>query len=193
MLKRFTLLFVFALLSAAAHSPVAAQQQPVQPAEPKEAAFRLKGLDGKFYDTAEMRGDVLVVSFGATWCTPCVWELVAIAELKEEYAGKPVKFFWVSIEDEKQTSNNLLRHFVKEQQVKIPVLRDPKLEAFSQFSTGVRIPVVVFFGPDGRYIAPAHRGMASEIADYKKMVRKRVDSLLKAREDAPGAAATATK
>src|ERR687895_373663 len=90
--------------------PAAAARQKGEPEPPKEAAFKLKGLDGKTYESGEMRGEVLVVSFGATWCVPCTWELVAIEELKVEYAGKPVKFLWVSIESEKQTSDNLLRH-----------------------------------------------------------------------------------
>ena len=104
-------------LLAALCAPSAAQQTGAPPAPSDPFAgegFRLKGLDGKFYDTSEMSGDVLVVSFGATWCVPCTWELVAIEELKVEYAGKPVKFLWVSIENPKSVSNNLLRHYAKE-------------------------------------------------------------------------------
>src|SRR5918993_843505 len=97
--------FALVLLSAAASGALA--QEKVSPAPAAEGdGFRLKGLDGKFYDTSEMRGDVLVVSFGATWCVPCTWELVAIEELMVEYAGKPVRFLWVSIEDPKRTTNN---------------------------------------------------------------------------------------
>src|SRR5687768_7189637 len=102
MLRINRTIFALALLLAALCAPLMAQQggTPGTPADPFAGdGFRLKGLDGKFYDTSEMKGDVLVVSFGATWCVPCTWELVAIEELKEEYAGKPVKFLWVSIEN----------------------------------------------------------------------------------------------
>jgi thiol-disulfide isomerase/thioredoxin len=181
------LLLAFCAGSAAR---VSAQGAETPPAPQANAVIKLKGLDGKIYDTASMRGDVLVVSFGATWCTPCTWELVAIEELKEEYAGKPVRFLWVSIEAERQTSDNLLRHYAKERRLTIPVLRDPDAQAFSQFSTSTRIPVVVFFDQEGRHVAPVHRGMSPEISEYKKMVRARVDALLKAREaDKAGAAA----
>ncbi|MCA1633517.1 MAG: redoxin family protein [Acidobacteria bacterium] len=92
MRKRLTLLLL--LLGAWAGSPgrLAAQEKKPAAVTPQTpaAVIKLKGLDGKVYDTASMRGEVLVVSFGATWCTPCTWELVAIEELKEEYAGKPV-------------------------------------------------------------------------------------------------------
>src|SRR5919107_1596212 len=140
----FTLAFVlFALCSARA-------QEKAAPATlPGGDGFRLKGLDVKFYDTSEMRGDVLVVSFGATWCVPCAWELVAVEELKEEYAGKPVRFLWVSIENPKRVSNNLLRHYAKERRMTVPVLRDPGGVALAQYErAGTRIPVVAFFDAD---------------------------------------------
>ena len=146
--------------------------------------FRLKGLDGKFYDTSEMKGDVLVVSFGATWCVPCTWEQVAVEELKVEYAGKPVRFLWVSIEDPKRVSNNILRHYVKERRMTVPVLRDPGGVALAQYEkTGTRIPIVVFFDTEGRVSGPAHRGMPQDITVYKQLVRERVNALLAARQN----------
>lgn len=146
---------------------------------PKEVNLKLKELNGKTYDLAELRGQVLVVSFGATWCTPCIWELVAIEELKEEYEGEPVKFLWVSIEAEKQTSSNVLRHFAKGQRLTVPVLRDPAREVLSQFSAGSRVPVLVFIDAEGNFVAPAHHGIMREISDYKQLVRERVGALLR--------------
>ncbi len=154
--------------------------------------FRLKGLDGKFYDTSEMRGDVLVVSFGSTWCVPCTWELVAIEELKVEYAGKPVRFIWVNIEDTKRTTNNILRYYVKDRRLTIPVLRDPGGAVLARYeSTGTRIPVLVLFDREGRVSAPVNQGMPQDIVLYKQSVRERVNSLLAARDSQGGAGAAA--
>ncbi len=187
----FTLTLVLAALCATVKA-----QQTGSAGTPADSVlgegFRLKGLDGKFYDTSEMRGDVLVVSFGATWCVPCTWELVAVEELKEEYAGKPVKFLWVSIEDPKSVSNNLLRHYAKERKLTLPVLRDPGGVALAQYEkTGQRIPVVVFFDAEGTVSAPVHKGMTQDIALYKQMVRGRVDALLAKKVTRPGAASEA--
>lgn len=167
----------------------AAARQKAGAEPPKGDGFRLKGVDGKTYESADLRGEVLVVSFGATWCTPCTWELVAIEELKVEYAGKPVRFFWVSIEEKARASDNILRHYAKERRLTIPVLRDPDAALFSRFSTSTRIPLVVFYDREGRFVAPAHRGMPQDITLYKQMVRDRVDALLKG--DGPKAAAEA--
>ena len=191
-MRRLTRIFSLALLLAAASATARAQQVDA-PAPAAGDGLRLKGLDGKFYDTSEMRGDVLVGSFGATWCVPCTWELVAIEELKEEYAGKPVRFLWVSIEDIRRTSNNLLRHYAKERRLTVPVLRDPGGVALAQYEkSSQRIPVLVLFDPEGRVSAPVHKGMTQEIALYKQMVRARVDALLAARRPA-GAGAKAAR
>jgi thiol-disulfide isomerase/thioredoxin len=180
------IILVTVFLLAAMCAQASAQQSATPPNVPKDAGFRLKGLDGKFYDTSEMRGDVLVVSFGATWCVPCTWELVAIEELKEEYAGKPVKFMWVNIEDTKRTDNSVLRYYVKDRRLTIPVLRDPGGAALNQYSTGTRIPVVVFFDGDGHVSAPVHHGMSQDIPLYKQLVRDRVNALLAARAEKSG-------
>ena len=173
-------IFALALLLAANGARAQGPGTPA-PAEGGEG-FRLKGLDGKFYDTSEMRGDVLVVSFGATWCVPCAWEQVAVEELKVEYKGKPVRFLWVSIEDTKHVSNNILRHYVKERRMTVPVLRDPGGVALAQYEkAGTRIPVVVFFDAGGRQSGPAHKGMPQDITVYKQLVRERVNALLAAR------------
>jgi thiol-disulfide isomerase/thioredoxin len=179
------------LLSVTLFTQAVAQQKDAAQEVPNETGFRLKGLDGKFYDTSEMRGEVLVVSFGATWCVPCTWELVAIEELKEEYAGKPVRFLWVNIEDTKRTTNNVLRYYVKDRRLTIPVLRDPGGVALSQYEkTGSRIPVMVFFNREGVLSAPVHKGMSQDIALYKQMVRERVNALLPQSPKAEPAAAT---
>jgi thiol-disulfide isomerase/thioredoxin len=173
--------FALVLLLAAAAGAQAQETGAPAPAAAGDG-FRLKGLDGKFYDTSEMRGDVLVVSFGATWCVPCTWEQVAVEELKVEYKGKPVRFLWVSIEDTKQVSNNILRHYVKERRMTVPVLRDPGGVALAQYEKqGSRIPVVVFFDAEGRASGPAHKGMPQDITVYKELVRRRVNALLAAR------------
>jgi thiol-disulfide isomerase/thioredoxin len=180
-MRRVSIIILFVMLAAFCQQASAQQKEATKealPDAPHEVGFRLKGLDGKFYDTSEMRGQVLVVSFGATWCVPCAWESVAIEELKEEYAGKPVRFLSVNIEDTKRMPNEVLRYYRKERRVTVPVLRDPGGVALARFTGGERIPVLVFFDREGHFDAPAHHGMQQEIALYKQSVRERVNALL---------------
>ncbi|HEY0320995.1 MAG TPA: TlpA disulfide reductase family protein [Pyrinomonadaceae bacterium] len=139
--------------------------------------IKLRGADGRTYDLTNMRGQVLLVSFGATWCGPCKDELRALEQLKDEYKAKPVKFFWVSIEPEDQVSDGTLKSFARSIKFTFPILRDESRWTYAQFSTRQRIPLVVFFDKQGRFVAPAHAGMTTP-DNYKRMVRGVLDRLL---------------
>jgi len=152
---------------------------------PPDTSVKLKGVDGKMYDLAKMRGEVVMLSFGATWCVPCAWELTAIEELKEEFKDRPVRFLWASIETKDEASDALLRHYAKQRRVTIPVLRDPQQTAFAKFADRVKLPLVVLFDKEGRFTPPVHRGMSSEPIQYKNAMRTRLVALLAAEPGSP--------
>lgn len=141
--------------------------------------MKLLGLDGKVYDMADQRGNVVLVSFGATWCAPCTTELRALEELLAEYRDKPVKFFWVSVERPEEVSNSALKRYAKERKVSFPVLRDTAKMVFLQFSPRVRLPMIILLGKDGKVDGPAQFGMRSPADAYKTDMRARLNKLLK--------------
>jgi peroxiredoxin len=140
--------------------------------------MKLQGLDGRVYDLGDLHGNVVLVSFGATWCAPCSTELRALEELLVEYQNKPVKFYWVSIESPDQVSNGVLKRYAKERKVSFPVLRDTAKMVFSQFSPRVRLPMIVLLAKDGRVDAPVQFGMRSPADAYKADMRARLNKLL---------------
>ena len=141
-------------------------------------SMKLQGLDGRVYDLGDSHGNVVLVSFGATWCAPCSTELRALEELLAEYQNKPVRFYWVSIESPDQVTNNVLKRYAKERKVSFPVLRDTAKMVFSQFSPRVRLPMIVLLGKDGRVDAPVQFGMRSPADAYKADMRARLNKLL---------------
>jgi thiol-disulfide isomerase/thioredoxin len=140
--------------------------------------IQLKGTDGKLYDIANMRGQVVLVSFGATWCQPCKEELKALEQLKKEYSDKPVKFLWISIESEEEVSDGGLRSYAKQLKLSFPVLRDPDKRTFARFSQRLRLPTILFFDREGKLVLPNHVGMAA-IPVYMAKMRERLDKILK--------------
>jgi peroxiredoxin len=184
-LRAIALIFA-CLLGAAVYA--AAQVKPAGDSTAGEVNIKLRGVDGKMYDIAEMKGNVLLVSFGATWCSPCWAELRALEELKNEYRDQPVKFLWVSIERREQISDGGLRDFAKEQKLSFPVLRDPTQLTYAQFSNRTRLPYVVFFDKVGNLAAPRHAGMTQPEV-YKKIIRDNLDKLLKDRPEVDASSA----
>jgi peroxiredoxin len=162
------LLFVVSMLTASAQIK----------SLPENPSLKFQGLDGKVYDLTEQRGNVVLVSFGATWCAPCTTELRALNEVLSEFQTKPVKFFWVSIERPEEASNALLKRYARERKLTFPVLRDDARMVFLQFSDRVRLPMLVLLGKDGKVDAPIKFGMESQVDSYKSQIRARLNKLL---------------
>lgn len=157
--------------SSVAQTPDPASAKP-------ELVIKLQGIDGRTYEITDMRGSVVLVSFGATWCAPCTAELRALEELRAEYKDKPVKFFWVTVETEDEASNAKVTRYAKLRRVTFPVLRDPMRFAFNQFSPRFKLPMIVFFDKDGQADPTPHFGMSSQPENYKTAMRQRLDRLL---------------
>jgi peroxiredoxin len=174
--RRAFLIALFAIGLLCIVTNAASAQIKTTAAEPN---MKLQGLDGKVYDMADQRGNVVLVSFGATWCAPCTTELRALEELLAEYRAKPVKFFWVSVERPEEVSNSALKRYAKERKVSFPVLRDTAKMVFLQFSPRVRLPMIILLGKDGKVDGPAQFGMRSPADAYKADMRARLNKLLR--------------
>ncbi len=185
MKKRFIYVALACLLLTSATAPSSAQQQQqsqITPtnttAAPVAATFNLRGIDGKVYDLSRMRGEIVLVSFGATWCAPCAEELAALEELKIEYAHRPIRFLWVSIETEDEASNSRLRSYAKSKKLTLPVLRDTNRTTYEQFSERVRLPLVVIFDGEGKLSHSPLVGMTASPELYKDRVRSKLNELI---------------
>jgi thiol-disulfide isomerase/thioredoxin len=58
--------------------------------------WELKTPEGTTVRLKELRGNVVVMDFWATWCGPCKSAMPGVQKLHEEFAGKPVKVFGVN-------------------------------------------------------------------------------------------------
>lgn len=182
MLKLFLawqLIFLPSLLSET-YSPselTAARFLSIANSTSDDYEIKLRGIDGKTYDLANMRGRVVLASFGATWCKPCEAELVVLEELKKEYAVRGVEFLWISIETDFDLKDKQLRDYAKKRKITFPVLRDNNRLTFAQFSDRIKVPMVVFFDRNGKVDSPIQFGMAAHDL-YKRTVSARLDKLL---------------
>jgi len=144
----------------------------------RKPTFKLQALDGRVTDLANEKGNVVLVSFGATWCAPCSTELRVLNEVVAEYKEKPVKFFWVNVETPEQITNAALKRYAKQRSLSFPVLRDSSQAVFSQFSPRVRLPMIIVLNKDGDVDGAAQFGMRSPPDAYKTDIRARLDKLL---------------
>ncbi len=142
----------------------------------QKRSFSLPALDGRMVDLTHYRGQVVVLSFGATWCPPCREELPVLQKVADQYTGRPVAFFWISIDDP-EISNDQLRQFVSRLGVRLPVLRDPEARILQGFKTE-GVPALLLLDRNGDPIGAPHVGFADP-ESYVNELTKMLDALLK--------------
>lgn len=152
-----------------------------------EIKISLKGIDGKKYDLSKMRGDILVVAFGATWCQPCHEELRDLEILYSEFKDRPVKFFWISVDEggKDGVSDGDLKTFARQLKFTFPILRDPERNVYKQFSKRQRFPLLVVFDKQGKVVPPNQFGANSQPGVFRITFRNRLKDLF-ARDETIG-------
>jgi thiol-disulfide isomerase/thioredoxin len=108
--------------------------------------FRL--LDGKPGPRwEELRGQVVIADFWATWCAPCVASIPHMNELRRALAGEPVRFFAITYEPQRK-----VREFLGKHPIETPIAIDNDLSTFSSF-VAWGIPMAVVLDREGKVVA----------------------------------------
>src|SRR5688572_26593979 len=110
------------VLTALLVSTLMAQDGPV--------SFSLRSVDGQTVTSDSLRGEVVVLAFGASWLPLSKTQLQGVRKLADEYSQRGVVVYWVSTESEDPKSKNYasdeqLRAFAQKYGLKVTVLRDP--------------------------------------------------------------------
>ena len=80
-------------------------------------ATRLADLNGQSQGLGQWRGQVLVVNFWATWCTPCREEIPGFVNLQARYGSRGVKFVGIAIDQPDKVAE-----FAREFRINYPLL-----------------------------------------------------------------------
>jgi peroxiredoxin len=154
------------LVAAAAHasaSPSALQDR----AAPD---FALKSLAGSNLRLSELRGEVVLLNFWATWCGPCRQEMPELNQIYKEYHNVGLEVLGVNIDDVADSASQMTRSL----NVTFPVLFDES-KAVSRLYRVDTMPITFIVGRDGtvRYV---HKGYEP---GYEQTYMNEVRTLLK--------------
>lgn len=101
---------VIGLLAVVGVGLLRSQQGPVGVGS-TPAAFTLRTFDGAVYNTADLAGQVVVVNFWASWCTPCEQEAAALEQAYQRFRERGVVFLGVNYVDTEPEARAYLARF----------------------------------------------------------------------------------
>jgi thiol-disulfide isomerase/thioredoxin len=113
----------------------------------KASSFSLKGLEGSKVALKALKGKPIILTFWATWCSPCKEELPTLekfAEGKKDQLG----ILTVAIDGDNREK---VQRFVKENKINLAVLLDEKGETARSYRIRM-IPTTFLIDRDGMMI-----------------------------------------
>lgn len=123
MIKRIVLLVIFFTVTGLLN---AADLKPYQ-AKGATPALRLTDLQGKIHDLNDYKGQVVLVQFWATYCTPCRKEMPSMNKLMKKMGDVPFKILAVDMGE----SQEEVTRFVNEVKPEFTILMDKSGEVLS--------------------------------------------------------------
>ncbi len=91
--------------------------------------FTLKSRSGENVRLAELRGQVILINFWASWCAPCRKELPKLEDLHQKYKDLGVTILGINIDENPELSKKIL----KDVTVTFPVLFDTDSSVSGQY------------------------------------------------------------
>jgi thiol-disulfide isomerase/thioredoxin len=105
----------------------------------------LKDSNGASYQKKDYRGQVTVVNFWASWCSPCVKEIPSLNRLRAQLHDIPFELISINYAESAQT----ILEFMKQVAVKYPVLLDTTGQVSVKWNV-ITFPSTFVIGPDGK-------------------------------------------
>ena len=118
---------------------------------------RLKDLQGRDVSLAQYRGQVVLVNFWATWCSPCRIEIPWMIEFQQKYGPRGFTVLGVSMDDE---GKKVVEPFVEKERfdvdgqqmaINYPILLGTD-EVAERFGGLIGLPTSVLFTRDGKEV-----------------------------------------
>lgn len=128
--------------------------------------FTLKSSDGKNIKLSELRGQVVMVNFWASWCGPCRQEMPLLEQLHKKY--QPMGFTLLGISVDENTSD--ATKFLKGVDVSFPILFDNESEVSDLYRVNA-MPTTVIIDRNGK-VHSIHLGYKPGVEEkYQQQIR----------------------
>lgn len=155
-LQALAIVFWLGLLAPAASAANAVPPPPQQGEFPPSAALG-SNLRGEQVDLAERRGKVVIMTFWASWCGPCMRELPRLAQIQQVVGKDALEVLAVNWDEPRSDVVAFARRYRK---MDLEYVIDTKGKTAERY--GVKaIPLMFVLDREGR-IQAVHRGYSEQ-------------------------------
>ncbi len=123
------------LWSILTRAPAAATSNGAPPPSPRQGFsapdFTLETLDGGQITLSDLRGQVVLINFWATWCPPCRAEMPALERVYRSFKPMGLEVLAVNLTD--QDDEVAVSRFIQELGLTFPILLDRRGEASKRY------------------------------------------------------------
>jgi peroxiredoxin len=129
--------------------------------------FALKAASGKNLRLRELRGEVVMINFWATWCGPCRQELPLLNKLYAQYRQAGFVLLGVNIDDDPAAAKEMASKLG----VSFPLLFDSDKRVTRMYDVST-MPATLILDRNGK-VRHVHRGYVPGVeATYQSQVRE---------------------
>ena len=132
--------------------------------------FAAKSDGGRNVRLSELRGQVVLINFWASWCSPCRQELPLLSKIYSQYRGAGFALLAVNVDDNRKDAESMLKRL----DLKFPTLFDGNKKVAKLYGVDT-MPATLVIDRDGR-VRYVHRGYYE---GYERKYEQQVRELLK--------------
>ncbi len=131
--------------------------------------FTLKSRGGENIKLSELRGQVVMINFWASWCGPCRQEMPLLDQLYQRYQPMGFTLLGVNVEEDSRAADKVLSQIP----VSFPILYDNKNQVSETYDVSA-MPSTVLIDRDGK-VRYLHKGyLPGYEEDYQQQIRELV-------------------
>ncbi|OGQ90203.1 MAG: hypothetical protein A2289_03735 [Deltaproteobacteria bacterium RIFOXYA12_FULL_58_15] len=152
-------LFPWVIVVTAASGSGSASAASVTPVAERGALgrFDLRTLEGKPIGSSLLKGKVAVLSFWATWCSPCKRELDALSEIAANHQGDDLLILAIATDGPETLAT--VRSTARRKRWKFAVATDSEGRVSAVLNPRGAVPFTLFVDKNGR-VAHVHTGFS---------------------------------